>query len=78
MWQWNEADIYEDGSSRGLRGGGWATAHACLSSPADSYAPTGEINAIGFRVASVPEPGSLIITVMITVSGLLYCWRKHV
>jgi len=46
------------------------------SNRGDNY-PTSEGSYIGFRVASVPEPGSLIMTAMIAVTGLLYYWRKH-
>ena len=79
VWQWNETDIFGDGSSRGLRGGGWHSYSIGLaSSYRDHYYPTYEGGTyIGFRVASVPEPGSLVMTAMIAVSGLLYYWRKH-
>jgi formylglycine-generating enzyme required for sulfatase activity len=79
VWQWNETDIFGDGSSRGLRGGGWHSYSIGLaSSYRDHYYPTYEGGTyIGFRVASVPEPGSLIMTAMIAVTGLLYYWRKH-
>ena len=62
VWQWNETDIYGDGSSRGLRGGGWGDGSDCLaSSYRYSGNPTNEDSNIGFRVASVPEPGSLVM-----------------
>ena len=47
------------------------------SSGRHSSYPANELDLIGFRVASVPEPGSLVMTAMIAVSGLLYYWRKH-
>jgi formylglycine-generating enzyme required for sulfatase activity len=79
VWQWNEADISGDGSSRGWRGGGWSyDSSSLLASSFRSRAyPTDEYIFIGFRVASVPEPGSLIMTAMIAVTGLLYYRRKH-
>ena len=39
--------------------------------------PSSESTALGFRVASVPEPGSLLMTAIIAVTGLIYFWRKH-
>ncbi|MCX7066012.1 MAG: SUMF1/EgtB/PvdO family nonheme iron enzyme, partial [Proteobacteria bacterium] len=65
VWEWDEALI--GSSSRGLRGGG--------SVPDD---PVSEHGSIGFRVASVPEPGSLAMLLGIALTALLYWWRKHV
>ena len=79
VWQWNETDIFGDGSSRGLRGGFWYGYSVGLASSdrVNSGTPTYESSDMGFRVASVPEPGSVIMTAMIAVTGLLYYWRKH-
>jgi formylglycine-generating enzyme required for sulfatase activity len=68
------------GSLRGVRGGDWYDISSYLPSSARGYSgdPTTENGGgIGFRVASIPEPGSLVLTAMIAVTGLLYYWRKH-
>jgi formylglycine-generating enzyme required for sulfatase activity len=82
-FEWMESPYssgdYGAGSSRGLRGGLWDGYSGYLaSSYRNNVNPSGEGNSIGFRVASVPEPGSLMMTAMIAVTGLLYYWRKHV
>jgi formylglycine-generating enzyme required for sulfatase activity len=65
VWQWDEADIFGDGSSRGLRGGAFDDSGS--GRLASSYRigddPTYVGNDIGFRVASVPEPGSITLLV---------------
>jgi hypothetical protein len=77
LWEWNEANLAN--LWRGLRGG----AHDCqpdylLASLRGYYSdPTGEFTDIGFRVANVPEPGSLAMLAAIAAAGLLCCWRKH-
>jgi formylglycine-generating enzyme required for sulfatase activity len=83
-WEWMESPwsdpSFDAGSSRGVRGGSWGSLSYLFASSyriADS-APTGESRSLGFRVASVPEPGNLVMTAMIAVTGLLYYWRKHV
>jgi len=62
VWEWSDAVI---GSSRGLRGGSWVNLAGDL--PA-SYrfdgSPTVEGNFVGFRVASVPEPSALLLTMI--------------
>jgi formylglycine-generating enzyme required for sulfatase activity len=76
VWEWNEALI---GSSRGLRGGVWSNySYSLLSSYRYYINPAFESSLIGFRVASVPEPGSITMLLGIALTMLLYCWRKHV
>jgi formylglycine-generating enzyme required for sulfatase activity len=76
VFQWNETAVTS--SSRGLRGGDWDySSNVLASSPRLYYNPSIEYVIIGFRVASVPEPGSLVMAAMIAVTGLLYYWRKH-
>jgi formylglycine-generating enzyme required for sulfatase activity len=62
VFQWNEASV--SGSFRGFRGGSWDYSSDDLASFARfSYSPTlanGDV-LIGFRVASVPEPGSIAL-----------------
>ncbi|NQU26237.1 MAG: formylglycine-generating enzyme family protein [Candidatus Nealsonbacteria bacterium] len=73
VWEWNETPI---GSSRGLRGGNWHynsdTLHASYRY---GYTPTYEYYSVGFRVASVPEPGSITLLLCGLVAGLIW-WRR--
>jgi len=76
VYQWNEANI--SSSSRGLRGGGWDIYSGNLaSSYRIFFNPTYENILIGFRVASVPEPGSIVMLFGFAGMALLYYWRKH-
>jgi formylglycine-generating enzyme required for sulfatase activity len=80
-WEWMESPYssgdYGTHSPRGLRGGDWNDPPSSLASPNRlSISPTTESSSIGFRVASVPEPGSLAMTAMIAVTALLYFRRK--
>jgi formylglycine-generating enzyme required for sulfatase activity len=64
------------GSSRGIRGGVWVgPSYALQSSYRDDYDPTYGISIIGFRVASVPEPGSITMLLCVAAAGLL--WWRH-
>jgi M6 family metalloprotease-like protein len=61
VWEWNEADIYGDGSHRGMRGGAFYgifvdNQHAAYRQSAD---PTYVEQGFGFRVAGIPEPEPL-------------------
>jgi formylglycine-generating enzyme required for sulfatase activity len=61
--EWNDAVI--SGSSRGLRGGSLSSSEVNLrASGRGNVDPSGEFNNIGFRVASVPEPTSLVLTML--------------
>jgi formylglycine-generating enzyme required for sulfatase activity len=66
VWQWNEADINGDGSTRGIRGGAFDNDAVRLASTYDTdigYSAD-EFNDTGFRVASVgvvPEPASIAL-----------------
>jgi formylglycine-generating enzyme required for sulfatase activity len=65
VWQWNEAamsDLWY--SYRGLRGGDWYLNSFSLASSDRNYGePMVDGNWTGFRVASVPEPGSITLLV---------------
>ncbi len=62
VYEWNDAVI---GSSRGLRGGSWDLFEFDLrSSTRNFFDPTNENGNVGFRVASVPEPTSLVLTIL--------------
>jgi len=75
VWEWNEAIL--SGSYRGLRGGSFLSyGHGLLASYRYDPTPTYEINDVGFRVASIPEPGSITLLVCGTVAGLMW-WRRR-
>jgi formylglycine-generating enzyme len=75
VWEWNDSVI--GSPSRGLRGGSFDNSWGILtSSERVNYYPMGEGYDVGFRVASVPEPASLLMTALIAVTGLMYWWRK--
>ncbi len=73
VWEWNETAI---GSSRGLRGGIWNGDSGSLAASSRGFnGPTNEGNNVGFRVASVPEPGSTALLVCGLLS--LICLRRR-
>jgi formylglycine-generating enzyme required for sulfatase activity len=73
VWEWNDA---ESGSSRGLRGGAFPSTEGTLhSSFRLDFDPANENSDIGFRVASVPEPTSLLLTML--ASGMMLIRRKR-
>jgi len=75
LWEWYETAV--TGSSRGLRGGGWHDRSSLLrASRRSDVNPTNEYYDIGFRVASVPEPGSITLLVCGLV-GLLMWFRRR-
>ncbi len=78
VWEWNEAVV--TGSSRGVRGGNWVNDSSYLHASSRYYYldryPTFEYNNLGFRVASVPEPGSISLLVCGLAAGLLW-WRRR-
>ena len=82
VYEWNDAVTTEsyqedDGSSRGLRGGAWL--YSGVGGLRSSYRligdPTGESDGIGFRVASVPEPTSMVLSVL--AGGMMLIRRKR-
>ena len=75
-WEWHDAII--SGSSRGLRGGSWPSASSgtdLASSFRLMDVPSDESSYIGFRVASVPEPSCLVLTIL--ASGVVVTRRKR-
>ena len=63
MFEWNDAAVFI--ASRGLRGGVWDTTLFDLpASFRNSDDPTTENLIVGFRVASVPEPSALLLTLI--------------
>ncbi|MFZ1935975.1 MAG: SUMF1/EgtB/PvdO family nonheme iron enzyme, partial [Thermoguttaceae bacterium] len=77
VFQWNEADFFSS-TRRGMRGGGFDAYSTYLAS-FDWFAndPMSVGSDVGFRVASVPEPGSLSLLIGAAIIGLLW-WRRHV
>jgi formylglycine-generating enzyme required for sulfatase activity len=74
VWEWNEAIIL--GSFRGLRGGSWGDPLSPLRASfrfADH--PFAEFSGVGFRVATIPEPGTAVLTMIGCVLMLL--WRRR-
>ena len=75
VWEWSE--FVPSSSSRGFRGGAfyYRSDGLCKIIRFSSY-PSLESGSVGFRVASVPEPGSIIMLAGIAVMSLLYFWRR--
>jgi uncharacterized repeat protein (TIGR03803 family) len=74
-YQWNETAL---NGSRGLRGGYFDDYYLNLaSSHYYFFSPTDEVDGIGFRVASVPEPGSIVLLLTGAVGLLAYVWRHR-
>jgi formylglycine-generating enzyme required for sulfatase activity len=72
VWERNEALI---GSNRGLRGGSWYwDADELRASVRDYLDPLSEFGNVGFRVATVPEPGSMLLAALGVIALLL--WRR--
>jgi formylglycine-generating enzyme required for sulfatase activity len=73
VWEWNDAVT---SSSRGLRGSSFDSNGSNLrASSRDGTGPAGEDNDLGFRVASVPEPTSLLLTML--AGGVMLARRKR-
>jgi len=77
LWEWNES-VIATGSTRGLRGGCRYDYSDKLSAAYRSggNGPTSELSSIGFRVASVPEPGSLTLMGCGLVAGSIWWGRR--
>jgi hypothetical protein len=77
-WEETERDLVNDSpsSSRSSRGGDWNFDVNFLS-PSYRFAiePTYENPRVGFRVASVPEPSSVVVLLMLTTAG--FCQRRR-
>ena len=74
--EWHDGVVA--GSARNLRGGSWVSGDIYLASSyrsVNGLVPSFEGYAIGFRVASVPEPGCVILTLL--ASGVLVTRRKR-
>jgi formylglycine-generating enzyme required for sulfatase activity len=75
VWEWNDAVI--SGFARGLRGGSWNSGGELnlRASLRSSFGPASEDFVVGFRVATVPEPTSLVLTIL--ASGVILLRRKR-
>ncbi|MCX6865220.1 MAG: SUMF1/EgtB/PvdO family nonheme iron enzyme [Verrucomicrobia bacterium] len=74
VWEWNDA--VNSGASRGRRGGSWYDDYYSLqSSNRGGDDPSIEGTNVGFRVASVPEPASVVLAMV--ASGMLLIRRKR-
>jgi len=78
VWEWEETelDLVNDSTSsaRGVNGGFWSNgSNFLLSSNRISLDPPIENKPIGFRVASTPEPSSLLLGALAAVELLV--WR---
>jgi len=72
VWEWEETDfdLVNDSSSsaRGVRGSNWFFYYNVLASYVRSNNdPSDESYTVGFRVASIPEPSSLLLGALATV-----------
>ncbi len=74
LWEWNEtlSDSY-----RGLRGGSFSYDGALYASYGLYDMPTVEYYYAGFRVASVPEPSTLVLLAMGAIGMLAYARRRR-
>ncbi len=64
VWEWNDWNAVS-GTYRGLRGGAWNSNVGNLPASAGYYyAPADDYSFVGFRVASVPEPTALVLTML--------------
>lgn len=75
VWEWNDAVI---GSSRWLRGGSWGYygyGSFLASSLHIDYGPSSEDISVGIRLASVPEPSAMVLTML--ASGVMLMLRKR-
>jgi len=75
VWEWNDAVFFS--SDRGLRGGSWDVFDIGLqSSNRNNYGdPAFENVDVGFRVASVPEPSTAGLVLLVGAGWLL--WRRR-
>ena len=81
--QWEEIDFNllnnSSSSARGIRGGVWFNYNdspvLLSSSNRVSSGPTGVFDSVGFRVASTPEPSTLLLAVL--ACGAIWWSRKR-
>jgi Sulfatase-modifying factor enzyme 1 len=70
VWEWNETHV--SGLSRGLRGGSFfGDSGALLASFRHSLDPTATGSPMGFRVASIPEPGATVLLIFAALESVV-------
>lgn len=75
VWEWNETAVTS--SYRGLRGGTFMyDSNYMIASNCYVYDPMYEWSDFGFRVAYVPEPGSIMLLVCGAIAGLIW-WKRR-
>jgi formylglycine-generating enzyme len=81
VWEWNESAF--DGVNnltdevRWIRGGNWDNAENGLrSSNQSNLTPTVEFLSVGFRVASIPEPSSIVMLLLTFAASALLLRRR--
>ena len=76
VWEWIESVLY--GSGRGWKGGSYSIEGTGLEASIRSgNTPANEGDNLGFRVAYVPEPGSITLVFVSAISLLTYAWRRR-
>ncbi len=74
VWEWNEA--VASSSWRGINGGSWSVNSGISHvSGLGNGGPTSKSSTVGFRVASIPEPSSLLLGALASMGALL--WRRR-
>jgi formylglycine-generating enzyme len=76
VFEWNDQS-FAAGDNRGLMGGSWPSTGFELSASANAYGHgwhTEENWTVGFRVATVPEPGTAVLATL--AFGVLLWWRS--
>jgi sulfatase modifying factor 1 len=74
VWEWNDA--VKSGSSRGQRGGAAGNSEVSLRAYAGGDGnPEQEAGAVGFRLAAVPEPASILLSML--AGGMMLIRRKR-
>ncbi|MBN2473064.1 MAG: SUMF1/EgtB/PvdO family nonheme iron enzyme, partial [Pirellulales bacterium] len=76
LFEWDETSI--GGSLRGARGGSWGHPSYCLDRSVRHYSRPAlfDENYIGFRVARIPEPGTITLLACGAVVALAL-WRRR-
>ena len=79
VFQWNETSMFISGRGfgSGERGGSWDIFSTALGSTyRNNDDPTLEASSVGFRVAELPEPGTLTLFVIGAAGFLAWAWRR--